>query len=134
MCNHAKGYALAGDFAEVGDAVEGGVDAGREQRVALLCGIERVSPLPNRCVTGDFSCECTVNWKVLVEETVKFFKGAQRTENTARYKNLQLRLFHPNLVFMHFQRTHPSAPPFLPIVIRKKSIWPYAAFHENRHF
>ena len=27
-----------------------------------------------------------VNRKVLVEEIVKFFKGAQRTENTAGYK------------------------------------------------
>ena len=35
-CNHAERDALAGDMAKVRDAVESGVDAGREQWVALL--------------------------------------------------------------------------------------------------
>jgi hypothetical protein len=35
-CNHTEGDALAGVAAKVRNAVKGGVDAGREQRVPLL--------------------------------------------------------------------------------------------------
>jgi hypothetical protein len=64
----------------VRDAIEGGVDAGREQRVALLHCVERVTPLLDGCVAGDLGCKCTVGRKVLVEEAEEFFKGAQGTE------------------------------------------------------
>jgi hypothetical protein len=62
------------------DAVEGGVNAGREQRVALLYCVKRVAPLLDGCVAGDLSCKCTVGRKVLVEETEELFKGAEGTE------------------------------------------------------
>jgi hypothetical protein len=52
-CNHAKGDALAGDAAKVGDAVEGSVNAGREQRVALLYCVKSVTPLLDGCVARD---------------------------------------------------------------------------------
>jgi hypothetical protein len=65
------------------NAIEDRVDAGREQRVALLYRIERVAPLLDRCAAGDLGRECSVGWKVLVEETEEFFKGAERTEQTA---------------------------------------------------
>jgi hypothetical protein len=76
-CNHAERDALAGDAAEVRDAVEGGVNAGREQRMALLYCVERVAPLPAGCVAGDFGCKCVVGRKVLVEEAEELFKGAE---------------------------------------------------------
>jgi hypothetical protein len=67
----------------VRDAVEGGVDAGREQRVALLYCVERVAPLPDSCVAGDLGCKCVVGRKVLVEEAEELFKGAEGTEKFA---------------------------------------------------
>jgi hypothetical protein len=79
-CNHAERDMLAGDAAEMRDAVEGGVDAGREQRVALLYCVERVAPLLGRCVAGDLGCKCMVSRKALVEEAEELFKGAQGTE------------------------------------------------------
>jgi hypothetical protein len=79
-CNHAEGDALAGVAAKVRNAVEGGVDAGRKQRVALLYCVERVTPLLDGSVTGDLGCKCTVGRKVLVEEAEELFKGAEGTE------------------------------------------------------
>jgi hypothetical protein len=78
--NHAERDALAGDVAKMRDAVEGGVDAGREQRVALLYCVERVAPLLDGCVAGDLSLKCTVSRKVLVKEAEELFKGAEGTE------------------------------------------------------
>jgi hypothetical protein len=79
-CNHVEGDALADDAAKVRDAVEGGVNAGREQRVPLLYCVERVAPLLDGCAAGDLGRKCTVGRKVLVEETKELFKGAERTE------------------------------------------------------
>jgi hypothetical protein len=79
-CNHAEWDALADDAAKVRDAVEGGVNAGGEQWVALLYYVERVAPLPDGCMAGDLGCKCTVGRKVLVQETEEFFKGAEGTE------------------------------------------------------
>jgi hypothetical protein len=47
--NHPKGDAPTGDAAKVRDAVECGVDAGREERVALLYCINGVTPLLDGC-------------------------------------------------------------------------------------
>jgi hypothetical protein len=66
-CNHAKRDPLAGDVAKMRDAVEGGVNAGREQRVALLYHVKRVTPFLDGCVAGDSGCKSMVGWKVLVE-------------------------------------------------------------------
>jgi hypothetical protein len=82
-CNHAKGNGLACDAAKVRDAVEGGVNAGSEQRVALLYGVERVAPLLDGCVAGDLGCKCAVGGKVLVEEAEELFKSAEGTESIA---------------------------------------------------
>jgi hypothetical protein len=82
-CNHAKGDALAGDAAKVRDTVEGGIDAGREQRVALLYCVKRVTPLLNGCVASDSCSKRTIGRKVLVEETEQLFKGAEGTEQIA---------------------------------------------------
>jgi hypothetical protein len=82
-CNHAERDALAGDAAKVRDAVEGGIDAGREQRVTLLYGVERVEPLLDGCVAGDLGCKCMVSGKLLVEEAEELFKGAEGTEEIA---------------------------------------------------
>ena len=71
---------MTADAPKVRDAVESCVNADGEQWMALLHSIERVTPLLDGCVTGDLGCECTVDRKVLVEETVKLFKGAERTE------------------------------------------------------
>jgi hypothetical protein len=79
-CNHAERDAPAGDVAKVRDAVEGGVDAGGKQRVALLYCVERATPLLDSCVPRDLGCECTVGRKVLVEEAEELFKGAEGTE------------------------------------------------------
>jgi hypothetical protein len=79
-CNHTEGDALASDVAKVRDTVEGGVDTGREQRVAPLHCIERVAPLLDGCVAGDLGCKCAVGRKVLVEETEQFFKSTEGTE------------------------------------------------------
>jgi hypothetical protein len=79
-CNQAERNALTGDVAKVRDAVEGGVNASREQRVALLYYVERVSPLLDGCVAGDFGRKCTVGRKVLIEETEELFKSAEGTE------------------------------------------------------
>ena len=79
-CNHAEGDALAGDAAKVRNAVEGGVDAGREQRVAMLYCVEGVTPLLDGCVAGDLGCKCMVGGKGLVEETEELFKSAEGTE------------------------------------------------------
>jgi hypothetical protein len=74
--NHAKGNTLTVGAAKVRDAVESGVNAGREQGVPLLqCG-KRVTPLLDSCVAFDLCCECTVGWKVLVEEAKQLFKSA----------------------------------------------------------
>jgi hypothetical protein len=64
----------------VRDAVEGGVDADRKQRVALLHCVERVTPLLNGCVAGDLGCKGTVGRKVLVEEAEELFERAEGTE------------------------------------------------------
>jgi hypothetical protein len=79
-CNHAERDAPAGDVSKVRDAVEGGVDAGRKQRMALLYCVERVTPLLDGCLPGDLGCKCTVGRKVLVEEAEELFKGAEWTE------------------------------------------------------
>jgi hypothetical protein len=79
-CNHAERNALAGDVAEMRDAVKGGVNTGREQRVALLDCVERVAPLLDGCVAGDLSCKCTVRRKVLIEEAEELFEGTEGTE------------------------------------------------------
>jgi hypothetical protein len=49
------------------DAVEGGVNAGREQRMALLYCVERVVPPLDGCVASDLGCKCMVGGKVLVK-------------------------------------------------------------------
>jgi hypothetical protein len=79
-CNDAEGDAPAGDAAELRDAVEGGVNAGREQWMALLDCVEGVPPLLDSCVAGDLGCKRMVGGKVLVEETEQLFKGAEGTE------------------------------------------------------
>jgi hypothetical protein len=66
---------LAGDAATVRDAVEGGVNAGREQRVALLYCVECIAPLLDRWVAGNFGRKCMVGRRVLVEEAEELFKG-----------------------------------------------------------
>ncbi len=71
---------MADDAAKVRDAVEGGVNAGRKQRVPLLYCVERIAPLLDGCVAGDLGCKCTVGRKVLVEEAEELFKGAEGTE------------------------------------------------------
>jgi hypothetical protein len=81
--NHAERDALAADVAEMRDAIEGGVDAGREQRVALLYCVERFAPLLDVCVAGDLGSKGTVGRKVLVEEAEELFKGAEGTEQIA---------------------------------------------------
>jgi hypothetical protein len=78
--DHAKGDVRAHDAAKVRDAVEGGVNAGREQRVTLLYRVKRLTPLLDGCVAGDLCCKCTVGRKLLVEETEQLFKGAKGTE------------------------------------------------------
>jgi hypothetical protein len=78
--NHAERDALAGDAAKVRDAVEGAVNAGRKQRVALLYCVERVAPLLDGCVAGDLGRKCTISGKVLVEEAEELFKSAEGTE------------------------------------------------------
>jgi hypothetical protein len=60
---------LADDATKMRDAVEGGVDAGREQRVALLYCVERVAPLLDGCVAGDLGCKCMVGGKDLVDRS-----------------------------------------------------------------
>lgn len=79
-CDHAQRNALVGDAAKVRDAVEGGIDAGRKQGVALLHRVERGAPLLDGCGAGDFGCKCTVDRKLLVEEAEELFKSAQGTE------------------------------------------------------
>jgi hypothetical protein len=79
-CNHAKWNALAVDTAKVRDAVEGGVDTGREQRMALLYCVERVAPPLDSCVASDLRCQCMVGGKLLVEEAEELFKSAEGTE------------------------------------------------------
>jgi hypothetical protein len=71
---------VAGNAAKVRDSVEGGVDAGREQRVALLYRVKRVTPLLDGCLASDLGCKCMVSGKVLVKETEEFFKGTKGTE------------------------------------------------------
>lgn len=71
------------------DAVEGGVDAGREKRVALLHCIERIAPLPGGCGAGDLCCKCSVGRKVLVEEAEELLKGAEWAERTAGLEFLE---------------------------------------------
>jgi hypothetical protein len=80
---HAERDTLVGDVAEVRDAVEGCVDAGRKQGVALLYCVECVEPLLDGCVAGDLGRKCTVSGKVLVEEAEELFKSAERTEKIA---------------------------------------------------
>lgn len=82
-CNYANGDALADDAAKMRDAVESGVNAGKEQRVALLYCVERLAPPLDGCVTGDLGCKCMVGGKVLAEETKELFKCAERTEQIA---------------------------------------------------
>jgi hypothetical protein len=75
-CDHPKWDTLAGDAAKVRDAVERGVNADREQWVALLYRVKRVTPLLDGCAACDLSCKRTVGGKVLVEETEQLFKSA----------------------------------------------------------
>jgi hypothetical protein len=82
-CNHTDRDALAGDTTKVRDTVGRGVDAGREQRVALLYCVERIAPLLDRCVAGNLGCKCMVGRTVLVEEAEELFKGSEGTEKTA---------------------------------------------------
>jgi hypothetical protein len=79
-CNHAERDALAGDAAKVWDAVEGGVDASREQRMALLYCVERIVPSLDRCDAGNLGRKCMVGGKVLVEEAEELFEGTEGTE------------------------------------------------------
>jgi hypothetical protein len=79
-CDHPKRDALARDAAEVRNAVEGGVNAGGEQRVALLQCVKRVTPLLDGGVTINLCCECAVGGKVLVEKTEQLLEGAEGTE------------------------------------------------------
>jgi hypothetical protein len=65
------------------DAVEGGVNAGREQRVALLYCVERVAPLLDGCAARDLGRKCSISGKVLVEEAEELFKSAEGTEQIA---------------------------------------------------
>jgi hypothetical protein len=65
------------------DAVESGVDAGREERVALLYCVQRIAPLLERCAAGDLCCKCTVGRKMLVEKAEQLFKGTEGTEEIA---------------------------------------------------
>jgi hypothetical protein len=81
--NHAKRDAPAGDAAKMRDAVECGVDADREQRVALLYCVKGVTPLLDGCVAGDLGCKCMVGRKVLIEKTEELFKGTEGTEEIA---------------------------------------------------
>jgi hypothetical protein len=78
--HHAERDALIGDAAEMRDAVEGGVDAGREQGVALLYCFERIAPLLDRCAAGNLGCKCMVGRKLLVEDAEKLFKGTEGTQ------------------------------------------------------
>jgi hypothetical protein len=64
----------------VRNAVEGAVNADREQRVSLLQCVKRVAPLLDSCVAGDLGCKCTVGRKALIEEVEELFKGAEGTE------------------------------------------------------
>jgi hypothetical protein len=82
-CNDAKGDALAGDAAEVWNAVEGSVNAGREQRMALLYRVKGLTPLLDGCFARDLCRQCTVGGKVLIEETEQLLKGAEGTEQIA---------------------------------------------------
>src|SRR5258708_40046208 len=66
--NHTEGDALADHAAKMWNAVEGCVDAGRQQRVSLLYCVKRVTPLLGGCVAGDLGCKCTVGGKLVVEE------------------------------------------------------------------
>jgi hypothetical protein len=79
-CNHAERDALADDTAKMRNAVEGSVNAGREQRVPMLYCVKRVAPLLHGCVAGDFGGECTVSGKVLIEEAEELLKSAEGTE------------------------------------------------------
>jgi hypothetical protein len=81
--NQAERDALAGDAAKVRDAVEGGVNAGREQWVALLYYVERVAPLLDCCVAGDLGRKCAISGKVLVEKAEELFKSPEGTEEIA---------------------------------------------------
>jgi hypothetical protein len=68
----------------VGDAVEGRIDAGREQRMTPLLCVERVAPLLDGCVAGDLGCKCMVGGRALVEkEAEELFKGTDGTEESA---------------------------------------------------
>jgi hypothetical protein len=79
-CNNAERDPLAGDVAEMRDAVGGGVNAGREQRVPLLYCVESVAPLLDSGVAGNLGCKRMVGRKVLIEKTEQLFQGAKRTE------------------------------------------------------
>jgi hypothetical protein len=79
-CNNAERYALAGDAAEVRDAVECCIDAGREQRMALLYCVKRVTPLLYGCVANDLCCKCSVGRKALIKEAEELFKRSEGTE------------------------------------------------------
>jgi hypothetical protein len=74
------------------DAVEGGVNAGREQRMASLYCVERVVPPLDGCVASDLGCKCMVGGKVLVEEAEEFFKGTEGTEKIAGLRCDRLKL------------------------------------------
>jgi hypothetical protein len=90
--NYAEWDALAGDAAKVRDAIESGIDTGREQRVALLYCVERVTPLLDGCMASDLGCKCVVGGKGLVEETEELFKGAEGTEEIAGLEFERLKL------------------------------------------
>jgi hypothetical protein len=80
--NHAERDALAGDATKVRDAVEGGVNAGGEQRVALLYCIERVTPLLDAYVAGDLGRKCTVcgkYWSKRQKSSSKAPRGRRRS-------------------------------------------------------
>jgi hypothetical protein len=81
--NDAERDAPGGDTAELRDAVGSSVNAGREQRVALLYCVESVAPLLDGCVAGDLGCKRMVGGEVLVEETEQLFKGTEGTEQIA---------------------------------------------------
>jgi hypothetical protein len=79
-CNYAEGYTLADDAAKMRDAVEGGVNAGREKRVPLLYCVERVAPPLDGRVADDSGRKGTIRGEVLVEQAEELFKSAEGTE------------------------------------------------------
>jgi hypothetical protein len=82
-CNDAERNARTGDAAKMRYAIESGVNAHREQWMALLYCVERFAPLLERCVAGDLGRKCGVSGKVLIEEAEELFKSPEGTKQIA---------------------------------------------------